>query len=257
MPDLVREHECELPRPEAAVEQRVPEHDATARPDSHRLGIRKRRRVVHRLHVHRHSDDALRALEPGRDRSQPRIAESARADEVRADEREQQREPDERRGRGDPPASRRETREADDDRQRHAEEQGRAREREPAAEDVRGVADAREVVPPFPPQRQKAERKLQQPHEREAQHPEQHSRADRPGGRLAGPAGAVPRVDGEPQQLHDRPAPPHQVGEMRDGRRRVKLRACEVGVLVEVRQVQGRRNLRLPEDVRGDPERHE
>ena len=66
------------------------------------------------------------------------------------------------------------------------------------------VALLRDVVAAVPPHAGEAERKLRQPDDAEAEHREQHPRADPARGGLAGEHGAASRVERE----HDDAAPP-------------------------------------------------
>ena len=63
VPDLVREDDAQLALAEPAVDKRVPDHDAAARAETHRLGVRQRRDGVDRLDDDGHVADALGPLE--------------------------------------------------------------------------------------------------------------------------------------------------------------------------------------------------
>ena len=78
-------------------------------------------------------------------------------------------------------------------------------------------------MPPLPPQRRDVEWKLREPQQREADHPEQHSRADRAGGGLAHEAHAPARVQHEDDDLDDRRQDPHARAELSEARRVAQL----------------------------------
>ena len=173
------------------------------------------------------------------------------AEEIRIDERKQEREPDEHGCGSDPPPAAKLAREPHDDREREAEEDELAAEREPIAEHERRVADVREPVVALPPEIDDRERQLGRPDEREAEHPEQHPRADRPGRRLACPAGAPARVRGERCDLREHSSPRQERLDGREARRGVQLSSGEEPMRVDVRKMEGRRDSRAPEQPRG------
>ena len=203
MAELVRDHDGDLAGREV-VHEGVPEHDAPARAEARRLGVRQRRDVVHVLDDDRDVAHVLDPLEPRRRGAQLRVAQAVRRQEIRIDEREQQREPDEHRRRGRPPEPGQLAGEAHDDREGEAEEDELPAEREPVAEDLREVADMREVVPPLPPEIRDVERELRRPDEGEAEHAEQHPGAQRSRRRLAREAPALARVHRERDELGER-----------------------------------------------------
>ena len=92
--------------------------------------------VVHGLDVDRHVADVLLRLERVAAARSAGVVQPVRRRQVRADEREEQREPDEHRRGGKPPAVAELAREAHDDREREAEEHELAAEREPVAEEA-------------------------------------------------------------------------------------------------------------------------
>ena len=187
-----------------SLDDRVPEDDAAARPEPGRLGVRQRRHVVHVLDDDRDVADVLDSLEPRRRRAQLRVVQPMRREEIRIDEREEQREADEASAPRQPTRARGSLRARPmtiaSARQRKT---NCAAEREPVAEDVADVADVRQMVPALPPEVGDAERQLHRPDEREAEHAEQHSRAEpaRPPtrARTARPCARTPRARRAPR----------------------------------------------------------
>ena len=151
--------------------------------------------------------DVLLPFELSCDPLQLRVGKAMRAEQIWVDERKQEREPDEHGCSSDPPPAAKLAREPHDDREREAEEDELAAEREPIAEHERRVADVREPVVALPPEIDDRERQLGRPDECEAEHPEQHPRADGPGRRLACPADAPARVRGERCDLREHSSP--------------------------------------------------
>src|SRR4051794_27223976 len=87
-------------------------------------------------------------------------------DQIRREEREQQREAREDNSAGDPPCAAERARERHDDRYRGAHEQELSAEREPRVEGVLEHALLRDPVLVLPPDAGEPERKLREPHER-------------------------------------------------------------------------------------------
>ncbi len=138
---------------EPPVEQRVPEHDAPARAETRRLGVRQRRDVVDGLDDDRRVLHVLDALERARLRLQLRVVQTVRVEQVRRDERGQRDEPDEDRRGGQPPPAAGEAGEAPS----RSGARGRGTRTgspsaSPVAEGVRDVADVRQVMPALPPE---------------------------------------------------------------------------------------------------------
>ena len=89
------------------------------------------------------------------------------------------------------------------DQHRQADADEDAAEREPAGHHPLEIAELGDVVTAVPPQLRQAEGKLSQPHQRQAQHRQQHSGADPPGRRLTHEAGAASRVEHEHRHQHE------------------------------------------------------
>ena len=258
MPELVRDHDAQLPVGEPPVQQRVPEHDAPARAEARRLGVRQRRHVVDGLDDDRRVLHVLDALERARLRLQLRVVQAVGVEQVRSHERRQRDEPDEDRSGGQPPPPADEAAEPHHDQEREAEEHELAAEREPVAEGVRDVADVRQVMPALPPEAQESERQLRDPDEREADHPEQHPGADRPGRRLAREPRAAPRVEAEDDELGELGERPVDRREAPERGRRVQLGGREQPAHRDLRQPEARGHRRPPEEIRGHrPDRRE
>ncbi len=114
-----------------------------------------------------------------------RVADPVRVrDEVRLEEEEERRQPHEHEAAGDPPPVADQASEAHDDEHGHGQEHELDAELEPAAEDLVEVPHVRDAVPAVPPVPRHLERDLDEPEDAEAEHREQHPRADRAGGRL-------------------------------------------------------------------------
>ena len=250
MAELVRDHDLQLPVGEPPVEERVPQHDAAARAEAGRLRVRQRRHVAHGLDDDRRVLHVLDPLERARLTQQHRIPQRVRAEQIRRHERGQRRQRDEDRRRRQPPPVAQPAREPHHDREREAEEDELAAEREPVPEDVREVADVRQVMASLPPQRGHVEGQLRQPEQREAEHPEQHPRPDRPGCRLPREAHAPAGVHDEDDQLDHHRHRPRSCREPSVRRRRVQLRRGEIAVDRDMRKMERRRHARLPEQVR-------
>src|SRR5207302_2373353 len=128
--------------------------------------------------------------------------------------------------------------EAHHDRERQTEEDELAAEREPAAEEIARIADLRDVMVPLPPEIEHAERQLDRPDEREAEHPEQHSRADRTGRGLPRPADSPPRIDREGGDLDKRRSPEEEIVDPCEARRSVELCCREICARIEMREME-------------------
>ena len=252
--ELVREHEPHLGVREAAVEQRVPEEDLPRRAEAGRERVGGARVPVDVL------DRPGCCRRPSFFASTRKSAASCgsrsgceASDEVRRDEREQREQPDEEGGAGDPPVLADQPRQAHHDQHRDAEEDELDAEPDPAAEDHLAVAHVRDVVPAVPPQRRDLEREPDEPDEREAEHREQHPRADRPGRRVAQEALAPARVEQEDDERH-RASPAREsnrrnrskwapCAEQARGEEVARRKAADVEVARDAR--------RVPQEVRG------
>jgi hypothetical protein len=212
--DLVREHDVDLAVGEAAVEQRVPQHHAPGRADPERECVRLAGLLAHRLHAERDPVQSLGALEPLVACDQPGVVRplETRVD-VRADEDDHRRDRRQHGGAGDPPPRPEPPREAHHDEQGHADGDERHAERHPVAEDRLEVAHRRDVVPTAPPELDHGERELREPDDRQAQHPEEHPRAERARRRLLREPAAVPCVEGERAQRDERSEHPEDEAE--------------------------------------------
>ena len=179
-----------------------------AAPEPDGVRVRLARRAAHVLDRDRDSGDALPPLELRDRAAQGRVAEWARRDEVRLDEREQRADRDEHGGAGDPPDLAEPPCQEHHDEERDAERDEGAAELEPVPEGPVEVAGLREAVAACPPDVEEPERQLHEPDDPEPEHAEQHPRADRPGRGLAGEPRAAARVDperGEEGDLHQHP----------------------------------------------------
>src|SRR2546425_9714384 len=96
MPELVCDHDRDLPIGKATVDERVPENDAAARTEPGRLCIRQRGDVVHRLDFDRRVRHVLDPLQPGRCSLQRGLLQTVSARQPGTDERKEQRKTDER-----------------------------------------------------------------------------------------------------------------------------------------------------------------
>ena len=205
MPDLVREHRAHLSVRERPVDHRAPQDDLPRRAEADCVGVRLARRATHVLHGDGDAGDTLLLLELGRRSLQGRIVErrdvSARrygcANAKPAPMTTNTRSP------GNPPGLTELPGEEHDDEQGDADRREGGGELEPAAERPFQVADLAQVVASRPPDVQQSERQLHEPDDPEAEHPEEHSRADRPRGRFAGEAGAPPGVDPQGREERD------------------------------------------------------
>ena len=222
MAELVRGDGEHLLVLEAPVEQRVPEKHLARGPDPGRVRISGRRIAVDVLHAHLDVLGALDLREPADVGGQPRVLDLLRAGrQERRDEDEERRQGDEGKAARDPPPVSDEPREPHHDEHREREEEELRAEREPAAEQELDVADLRDVVAAVPPVAGDEERHVHEPDEAEAEHREQHPRADRPRCGLAHEAHSLHGVDAE----DDEQRPPStrassRGGTARSGRRR-------------------------------------
>ncbi len=201
MRELVCEHDVDLPGAEPAVEQRVPEHDPARRPEPERERVRLARRVAHPFHPQGDPRDSLcarQAVVPGDETGVARAVE-ARV-RVRRDEQHERHDSGEDRSARDPPPEAESPSKTHHDEQRDRQRDERDPELRPAAEHCVEVAGMRDVVTALPPERDDGEGELDEPDDREAEHAEQHPRADRARRRLARVAAADPRPDGERAQ---------------------------------------------------------
>ena len=132
--------------------------------------------------------------------------ELLRRGQVRVDELEEERQADEDRGGGEPPAAWEGSRQRHHHDQCEADEQELSAELEPVREERLEIAAVGLVVAPVPPDLRQAERHLRDPDEREPDHPEQHPRADPAGRRLlrvVDPVLGVHHEDAEQDELRD------------------------------------------------------
>ena len=112
-------------------------------------------------------------------------------------------------------------------------------------------------MPALPPQLSEAEGKLGEPHERQAEHPEEHPRANPPRRRLADERRALDRVDPEGDELGDQCQQRIDPEECLVARPAVELLLGEELRRIEVREGEVAGDARLPEleegeDPRGD-----
>ncbi len=171
-------------------------------------------------------------------------------DEVRRDEDEERRQSDEGEAAGNPPPVADEPGEPHDDQHGEREEHELRAESQPAAEQELPVVDLRHAVPPVPPVAGHGERHRHEPDEAEAEHRQQHPRADAPGRRLAHETHSLHGVDAEhDEQHHGRQQPVDPVEELVVVGL-VELALREERVLRQVRDGQVRRHARLPEQPR-------
>jgi hypothetical protein len=105
-------------------------------------------------------------------------------------------------------------------------------------------------VAPLPPELGEAEGELDQPEEREANHGEEHPRADPPGGRLAHEPVAVARVygqDDEHCELGKQEVPAHEAPVIPGP---LELGRAEEAIDIHGREAQAGRDPRPPEEKR-------
>ena len=205
VPELVGEDDADLVAGEAAVEERVPDHDSGGRPEPNRERIRLRREVAHLLHVHRRSGDALAPLQRLDVLAQLRALRrvDGEREQVRRDEQRKRREPEEDRGHRQPPVAWEAPREEHHDRDLEHHEDDLPAELRPGLEQPVDPGPARQVVPLLPPARGQGEREVHRPDDDERDHPDDHSGADRPQPRVPGQAGSAADEDEERDDRRD------------------------------------------------------
>ncbi len=200
--DLVREHDLLGPVGETAVEQCVPDDDPPGRAEPGRVGICVARVAAHLLDPERDLVDSLLSLVLAAGAHELGVVQRLGRDQVRAGEREQRRDADERRRARDPPplAQPAGQRHHDQERQRDGEE--RRAELGPVADEPLDVPDLDGVVPSLPPHRHEPERQPDEPDDAEPEHPEQHPGADPARRRLLHEPDTASRVHPQHQQEH-------------------------------------------------------
>ena len=178
------------------------------------------------------------------------ILQRRRRGQVGLREREAGSDRDEHERTGDPPDLAQPPREEHHDEERDAERDERAAELEPVAERPLEVARLRQVVPSCPPDVEQREGQLDQPDEPEAEHAEQHSRADRPRCRLPGEPRPATGIDPERREEGDLPEDPGEQEEPLDVHRLADERLAEHGVGIDAGEVQAGRDRRAEEERR-------
>ncbi len=118
----------------------------------------------------------------------------------------------------------------------------------------------------LPPDRHQPERDLGEPDDRKAQHPQQHPRADRAGGRLAHQPVAAPGVERQDDHQHELAEQAVDVQQSLVGGAAAQEGCAEQGSWIDVRERQPGGNRGVPEHVGSpsperrperEPERHD
>ena len=127
----------------------------------------------------------------------------------------------------------------------------------PVLEDPVEVAEVALAPAPLPPVRRERERKVHEPGDRETEHPEEHSRADRPRRRLPHESSAALRVDPERDEERDLREHPVDVEEPLVALRALDEVGAEDRVDVDRPEREVVRNGGRVEEERGERERRD
>lgn len=235
---------------EAAVEERVPQDDPPTRPEPDGVGIYCVDLVAHRFEPDRHVSHALFARNLLSPRRELWVSERLQVAEIRQDEEEERGHPHECGSPEHPPTFSKGSCEPHHDGKREREEKERAREQQPVRENELEDVSADDVVSPVPPELRDIEGELDEPDDREPEHPEEHSGSDSTGCRLAREAFAPDCVVEEcPDQryLGQHEVPAREALEVAYA---VEHARREVPPCLELRQIEVPRNLAaVPQEV--------
>ena len=256
--ELVREDDLLLPLVERLLEERVPEDDAARRAHAVCVGVRELGVLADLLDPRRDVGQAELALEAVGGLEHRVVAQGlGRGVEVGRREREERGDGDEdRRPRQPPPVSEL-SREPDHDQQGEADRDELRAEEHPVLDQPGEVVGVGEVVAPRPPVRDDPEGEVHEPHDREAEHPEEHPGPDRPRRRLPRVRSTPPRVEHQRAEHRDLGEDPEDVVEALEPLRLGDDVRAEDGLRVHGGEGEVVRDVRGPEKDGPDGERRD